>query len=53
MSKYIGVMIAWIILAGILFYVVQHSQDLVRGIAHITKGGDLRSLFQSVNTLFK
>jgi hypothetical protein len=53
MTKHIGVMIAWIVVVGLLLYVVQHTDDLLRGIAYMTKGGNLKELFQSIDTLFK
>lgn len=53
MSKHISTMILWILIAGILLYGIQHLGDLWSAFTHLTKGGSLKGLFQSINTVFK
>lgn len=53
MSKHIGTMIVWILVAGLLLYIAQHGSELSRGFVYLTKGGSIKGLFQSINTIFK
>lgn len=53
MTKYIGVIIAWILVAGVVLYIVQHSADLVRGFTYLTKGGSIKGLFHYIDTVYK
>lgn len=53
MTKHIGPIIAWIIIAGIVLYVAQHYADLIDGARYLRTSTDATKLPKAVDTLFK
>lgn len=53
MTKHLGPIIVWIIVAGIALYVVRHLPDLLGGTWYIRQSVDEQQLLDSIETFFK
>lgn len=52
MTKHIGVIIVWIVIAGIVLYAVQNFDALLDGITYVRQSIDAQSIPEAVERLF-
>lgn len=48
MTKYVGLIIAWIVVAGIVLYIVRHYADLVSGFSVVQQMFDTDGVFEKL-----
>ncbi|AKM78206.1 MAG: hypothetical protein UY31_C0013G0015 [Candidatus Wolfebacteria bacterium GW2011_GWE1_48_7] len=53
MTKHIGSIIAWIIIAGVILYAARHFSDIVGGVTYVKQSIDEQEVPDAVELLFK